>query len=521
MANMSAGEKNSAGEGKKPPVRILIIEQDAASFRAMADWLTGEFGTGCVPERAQDRQAATTLLREGQTDIVLADLDSLARQEDTAEAAISRICRLAPAALVVALSARGSISGAVSAMRAGAHDFMTKPLNATNFARHIFELGLRHGRVQALSGELVRTRQSGFEGFVGTSEPMRAIYEQIERAAASQAPVFITGESGTGKQLCARALHRRSNRADGPLVTINCSAIPGEQMEGEIFGGTAAPHGNADPGRIGALERAAGGILFLDDIGEMELGLQAKLLRFLQSGETRQSGESAPRPLDVRIICSTSSSPMHLIAERKLREDLFYRLHVLPIHLPPLRQRPGDILTLAQAFADSCCAEENRPTRRFSAEAASLLVSLDWPGNVRQLQNAVRRMVVMFDGCEIDASMLRAAYAPAVDPEPGEPETIGASVFSPSAQPLSAPSLSSPLPLAAIEPMWQQEKRIIEQALSRYRGNIAMAAAALEISPSTIYRKRQHWEEKRQVAERETRALAMADTQTDACQSVA
>ena len=210
----------------------------------------------------------------------------------------------------------------------------------------------------------------------------------------------------------------------------------------------------------------------------MDLSLQTKLLRFLQTGTVTRIGEGAARPVDVRVICATNRNPMQLIAERRFREDLFYRLHVLPIHLPPLRQRPADILPLARHFLEHFAHEEGKHFARLSAETSSMFVARDWPGNVRQLQNLIRRIVVMFDGVEVTAAMVSAA-------------DIESHATLQSAVP-AAPMARQRQPVV---PMWRQEQRIIEEALERFNGNIAQAAAALEISPSTIYRKRQAWEQ--------------------------
>jgi two-component system repressor protein LuxO len=302
---------------------------------------------------------------------------------------------------------------------------------------------------------------------------MQFVYEQIDRIAPSTAPVFITGESGAGKDVCAEALHERGPRAHKRFVAINCAAIPRDLMESELFGVARGAYTGAHEDRKGAAELADGGTLFLDEIGEMDLSLQSKLLRFLQTGAVSRVGEASTRQIDARVICATNRNPMQMIAERKFREDLFYRLHVLPIHIPPLRQRPADILVLARHFLDRYSREEHKHFLGFATETANLLISREWPGNVRQLQNLIRRLVVMFDGGEITARMVGAA----------DIESVGFEREAPVPQARRQPVL----------PLWQQEQRIIEDAIESFGGNIALAAAALELSPSTIYRKRQAW----------------------------
>ncbi len=316
---------------------------------------------------------------------------------------------------------------------------------------------------------------AGFAGFVGASSQMQFVYEQIERIAPSSAPVFITGESGTGKDVCAEALHERGPRAGKRFVAINCAAIPRELMEAELFGVARGAYTGAHEDRKGAAELADGGTLFLDEIGEMDLSLQSKLLRFLQTGAVSRVGEASVRQIDARVICATNRNPMTLIAEKKFREDLFYRLHVLPIHLPPLRQRPADILVIARHFLAVFSREERKLFPGFRSDAADALVAHEWPGNVRQLQNLVRRIVVMFDGGEIGAEMVKAA----------DIESIGIT-----REPVAAATSGRD-----ILPLWRQEQQIIEAAIQSFAGNIALAAAALELSPSTIYRKRQAWAE--------------------------
>ncbi len=266
---------------------------------------------------------------------------------------------------------------------------------------------------------------------------MRALYDQIRRVAPSRAPVFITGESGTGKEVCAEAIHRCAGETERPFVAINCSAIPKDLMESEIFGHVRGAFTGATENRPGAAELADGGTLFLDEIAEMDLGLQAKLLRFVQSGAVRRVGGSSLKHVDVRFICATNRDPFAEVEAGRFRADLFYRLHVLPMHLAPLRERREDIPRLAEAFLAHYAAEEGRAFRRFDANAAERLTAYDWPGNVRQLQNVIRRIVVLHDGAAVDASML-----PDNLPATGttRPADIAPIIASPAHGPLSSPT---------------------------------------------------------------------------------
>lgn len=462
--------------GSAPAIRLLLIESDSPARRTMARDLGALSGSPGAVTAVESGREATELLRTEAFELVLADVDSLTDLGCAAEEAIGRIARLADGALIVALAKGGSVSAAVAAMRAGAHDFIAKPVAATALAARIEELAQRHGKARALAPDVRKAAtDTDFEGFVGVSSQMTYVYEQIERLAQSSAPVFITGESGTGKEVCAEALHRRGARAGRPFVAINCSAIPRDLMESELFGAARGAYTGAVAERMGAAEMAAGGTLFLDEIGEMDLSLQAKLLRFLQTGVITRIGEAVNRPVDVRVVCATNRNPMQLISERKFREDLFYRLHVLPIHLPPLRQRPADILPLARHFLAQFAAEEGKGFAGLGPETANMLIARDWPGNVRQLQNLIRRIVVMFDGEVVEAAMVQAADIESRN------------------EPAASPAPAAALPVIA--PMWRQEQRIIEEAIVACGGNIARAAAALEISPSTIYRKRQFWDQ--------------------------
>lgn len=456
--------------------RLLLVEQDGVAAQLVAEGLAQNLVTAPrITVTATGRQAAEAL-REARFDIVLADLSSLVDLDERGEEAVARLTRLANGALVLALSDGSSVSAAVGAMRAGAHDYMAKPITGPALAAKIGELAERHGKGRALSLEPHSGgRMADYAGFIGASSAMQFVYEQIGRIATSSAPVFITGESGTGKDVCAEALHAQGPRAGKRMVAINCAAIPRDLMESELFGVARGAFTGAHEDRKGAAELADGGTLFLDEIGEMDLSLQSKLLRFLQTGTLSRVGESSVRRVDVRVICATNRNPMQLISEKKFREDLFYRLHVLPIHLPPLRQRPTDILVLARHFLERYGREEHKGFTGFSSEAGAVLAAAEWKGNVRQLQNLVRRLVVMFDGGEISAAMLAAA----------DVESRGAMA---AAQP-------APGRRPAILPMWQQEQRIIEDAIASFGGNVSLAAAALEISPSTIYRKRQGWAE--------------------------
>ena len=457
------------------PVAVVIVDADPAQRRNL---------TSMIAERSAGRFAATACastaeaeaaLRAEPGGIVLADLDTIG--------GATRLPDMGGARTTIATSANPSLTAAIAAMKGGAADFLPKPIGAKALIEHL-DAAVAGWRAVANASPprpAQPTRESGtdFAGFIGRSPAMLAVYEQIRRMAPSRAPVFITGESGTGKELAAEAVHDRSTREGGgdrPFVAINCSAIPKDLMESEIFGHVRGAFTGASESRAGAAELANGGTLFLDELTEMDLGLQAKLLRFVQTGSLRRVGGSEATHVEVRIVSATNRDPGTEVANGRLRADLFYRLHVLPIHLPPLRERREDILPLAEAFLARFAAEEGRSFAGFDPEAIMTLTSHPWPGNVRQLANLIRRAVVLDDGPAVTAAMLSESI-----------RTVECDGLATGAEPVSQAAGG------AVPSYWEQERAIIERAIATCGGNIAKAAAALDISPSTIYRKRQAW----------------------------
>ena len=326
---------------------------------------------------------------------------------------------------------------------------------------------------------------------------MQDVYELIENAAPSNASVFITGDSGTGKELCAQCIHKLSKRHNAPLISLNCSAIPSGLMESEVFGHVRGAFTGATCSRDGAAIMADGGTLFLDEICEMDLNLQAKLLRFIQTGMVSRVGNSTPRKVDVRFICATNRDPMEAVHAGLFREDLYYRLHVIPIVLPPLSARGEDILLIAETFLHRISRAEGKGFTGFSPAAQELIRRYPWPGNVRELENVVRNIVVMNNGDTVEPHMLPLTIA--------HPERREANPDRPIDGRKSMPvigNMPSPLPVShprdgtTILPLWQEEKRIIERAIRICEGNIVKAAAKLGINPSTIYRKTASWKKK-------------------------
>jgi two-component system, repressor protein LuxO len=397
--------------------------------------------------------------------------------------ATARAAGIDPAVIVI--TAHGSVNAAVEAMRAGAHDFLVKPFNADRLRttlRNALERRRLASIVETLGTEINRP---SFEGFIGGDLSMHAVYRVIELAAKSRSTVFITGESGTGKEVCAEAIHRRSPRKNGAFVALNCGAVPKELMESEIFGHVKGAFTGATSDRDGAALRADGGTLFLDELCEMDPALQVKLLRFVQTGAVQPVGCDSTRKVDVRIICATNRDPLAEMEAGRFREDLYYRLHVVPIQMPPLRERGGDVLLLARHFLESFSREESRSFRGFAADAEARLCAAAWPGNVRHLQNVIRQVVVVHDRELVTADML----PPEIDAEraPESERVVVAAAATESPARPSGPTQEEILPLAVVE------RQTIERAIAICGGNMTEAAARLGVNVSTIYRKRLSW----------------------------
>ena len=293
------------------------------------------------------------------------------------------------------------------------------------------------------------------------------------------APVFITGESGTGKELCAEAVHTTSARARGPFIELNCGAIPVDLLESEVFGHLRGSFTGAISDKQGAAAAADGGTLFLDEICEMDLNLQTKLLRFLQTSTITPVGATRPRKVNVRIICATNRNPLEEVRRGNFREDLYYRLHVVPIHMPPLRVRGEDVIEIAETLVTRMAEEEGHVFHGLDAPVKELFRALPWPGNVRQLINVLRNVVVLNDGPLVTLDML----PPDLHPAPGNDTAAG------TAAPVGGASLSD----LAGRTLAQIERMVIEETLRRHTGSVPRAARELDVSASTIYRKLEAW----------------------------
>lgn len=393
---------------------------------------------------------------------------------------------------VLVITGSDSINDALDAMRFGAYDFLSKPIFSERL-RVTLKNTIRHLELKELVNHFQNKSNDSFVGFIGSSKVMKSVYQTIERVAPSKASVFITGESGTGKEICAEAIHKLSNRKEGKFIPLNCAAIPKDLLESEIFGHVKGAFTGAVSSREGAVGLANGGTLFLDEICEMDLSLQSKLLRFLQNGTYYKVGSTELEKVDVRIICATNRNPIMEVKANRFREDLYYRLHVIPILLPPLRERGDDIERIATKFLKEFSSEENKCFNRFTIRASQLLMSYDWPGNVRQLQNVVRQIVVMNDGIEVTEEMLPMQIRNFV--EHNYDVLQGEFVSSNNNGKISTQSIhnSSEKDSFNVMSLDDYEKQYIEKVINYFNGNIQSAAEALKINPSTIYRKKAIW----------------------------
>jgi two-component system repressor protein LuxO len=396
---------------------------------------------------------------------------------------------------VIVITAHGTIDDALEATRLGAFDFLVKPFEKEKLIVTV-QNAIENKRLSIIANAYSSSKiKDGYGSFIGSSPAMQAVYNKIERAASSRASVFITGESGTGKELCAKALHEQGGRSRGDFIAINCGAIPKDLIESEIFGHVKGAFTGASKDREGAASKAHKGTLFLDEICEMDMNLQTKFLRFIQTGTFRKVGSDKLEKVDVRFVCATNKFPLEEVTAGRFREDLYYRLHVVPIHLPPLKDREGDIITVANHYLSKFTKEEEKKFTSFSDDVKMIFRSYAWPGNIRQLQNIVRNIVVMNEGEKIETSMLPAPLDNITPHESISPIKVD-DCFLDKEIASNDLQLSGPLDENdnnLILPMREVERRAIQNAINICNGDIKKAAEALKIGASSIYRKISEW----------------------------
>ncbi|HEX9402449.1 MAG TPA: sigma-54 dependent transcriptional regulator [Anaeromyxobacter sp.] len=466
---------------------VLIVDDEASNLESLAKIFERE---GWRVALARSGPAALDALRKERASVVVTDVMMPGMSGDELLRAVKT---LAPETEVVLMTAYGTVETAVAAMKDGAYDFITKPVKRhaiVKSVRQALEKASLVAENRALKARLAELAP-GIGGLVGDAPPFRAVLETLRQVAPTSATVLLVGESGTGKELAARLVHDLSTRARGPFVPINCAAIPESLLESELFGHEKGAFTGASSRKEGRFERAHGGTLFLDEVGEMSPGVQVKLLRFLQDGVLERVGGTEPVRVDVRVVAATNKD---LTAEAKagrFREDLFYRLDVVSVRLPPLRARREDVLALASFFLRRVADGLPKRVTGFSPAAAAALERYPWPGNVRELQHAVERAVILTRTEILDVpdlpDAIRADTASAESP-------AGAG---------SAPGAAIVIPLGT--PMEEVERLVIRRTLEQTKGDKNLAAQLLGIAARTIYRKLERDEEGRLLpgAERE------------------
>ncbi|TCH98675.1 sigma-54-dependent Fis family transcriptional regulator [Roseococcus sp. SYP-B2431] len=454
--------------------RILLVEDTPTQAEIAMAMLRAD---GHEIRHAETAGAALALAMEWKPDAILVDL----MLPDFSGIELMRRLKAAQvAAAMIMLTAHGSVKTAVEAMQEGASDFVLKPYSAARLRVTLDNALEKRELRQQLDVAQSQLGRGRFHGFVGASPLMQAIYRTIESVAASRATVFVTGESGTGKELAAEALHRVSPRAEKPFVALNCGAIPRDLLESELFGHVKGAFTGATDNRLGAARAADGGTLFLDEIGEMPAEMQVKLLRFVQTGEVTPLGGTRSEKVDVRLVCATHRDILSEVQAGRFREDLYYRIYVVPIELPPLRLRGEDVVLVSRHLLGLYASEEGKAFSDFDAQAEAAIRAYPWPGNVRQLQNVLRNAVVLHDGALVTREMLPVPLL-----HEAAPATARAAPQRPGTE----------APASRIEPLAVAEKRLILQALEHTGQDVPRAAALLEINPSTIYRKLTAWKQ--------------------------
>ena len=401
---------------------ILVVDDDAA-HRTMLHALLREWGYRVV--EADDGATAIEAVRKRFFDMVLMDVRML---RVSGLQALENIRAFNPALPVIIMAAYSSIESAVEALQKGAYDYLTKPLDFEKL-KFTIQRAMEHHALREENRTLKETlgRQFDRRQIIGSSPAMVRLLDTVARVAPSEATVLIHGESGTGKELIAGAIHFNSHRKQGPFVGINCAALTETLLESELFGHERGAFTGAERRKDGCFQRAHGGSLFLDEVSEMSSTMQAKLLRVIQEREVTRVGGETARPVDVRVICATNRDLQQLIADGTFREDLYYRLNVVDLHLPPLRGRKQDVPLLAQHFLETLGAKNNKTLKGYTPRAMDAIVRHDWPGNVRELMNAVERGVVLAQSEYLDLADLRISDEPIDEPaqEPTAGQDIG------------------------------------------------------------------------------------------------
>jgi DNA-binding NtrC family response regulator len=446
--------------------KILVVEDKASMAQMLKESLELE---GYEVIIASDGAEGTERIKERNADLVLTDL-KLPKKDGIKVLKASR--NESPLTPVIVMTAYGSIETAVKAMKLGAYDFITKPLDIDHL-NLLIDRALKNQKIvtENLLLKDVLTDRRGIPNIIGTSPKMREVAENIQKVASARTTVLLLGESGTGKELFARAIHDLSTRKDDPFVPINCAAIPGELLESELFGHEKGAFTGATDRKLGKLELADRGTVFLDEIGEMELSLQSKMLRALQEGMIDRVGGTGPVKIDVRIIAASNKDLEEAVKDKNFREDLYYRLSVFPIAIPPLRDRKEDLPALIEHFISKYSIEMNIPGKEISPGAMNVLQSYPWKGNVRELENVIERAMILCDSDSVSKNDLRLM-------------PVGISGDS-----LEGIPMEGTLDEAAKAALKIAESRRIRKALEETHGNKSRASEILKVSYKTLLTK--------------------------------
>jgi len=438
---------------------VLIVDDEPELCQALSRLLTRN---GYRTLTAGNGEEGLEALRSEDVPLVLTDL-MMPKMNGVELLKAAKV--ISPSTEVVIITGHGTIETAVEAMKMGAYDFVEKPFT-TSLTLNVVRKALEKQQLLAENLELRRMLQEGdrLDSIIGDSDAMRRTIESTRQVAASRSTLLLTGESGTGKEIFANAIHRWSDRAGRPLVKVSCAAIPETLLESELFGYEKGAFTGATARRRGRFEAAHGGTLFLDEVGEMPLAVQVKLLRVLQEGVFERLGSNTPLDVDVRVVAATNANLERMVADGDFREDLFYRLNVINIDIPPLRARRGDVILLAHFFLQQACEKNGKTIGGFTREARTALDRYDWPGNVRELENCIERAAVLCRGDVIGAELL---------PQPVQTGKRSVGEIT--------------LPIGT--PLRDAEMRLIEATLDSCEGDKETAARILGIASRTIYRK--------------------------------
>jgi two-component system nitrogen regulation response regulator NtrX len=444
---------------------VLIVDDEREIRNSLSgvlqdvgyDTLTAENGAEALKVVQEDGVKLILL------DLVMPDIDGVE--------VLRRVKEIEPSMPVIMISGNATIETAVESTKLGAYHFIEKPLSPPVIENMLLTIkhALEHQKLER-ENVILRSRESRRYTMVGQSPPMLKLHDQISKAAPSKGRVLITGENGSGKELVARAIHRQSNRSSGPFVEVNCAAIPQELIESELFGHEKGSFTGAGRRQIGKFELANSGTLFLDEVGDMSLAAQSKVLRALEEEEIQRIGGTRNFKLDVRVIAATNKDLESEIGKGQFRQDLLYRLNVIPIIVPPLRDRKEDIPLLVQHFVEQFCDENGKPIKQVSPEAISVLKSHDWPGNIRELRNIVERLIIMVESDTISATHVLSAIQ------------------------IGQQQVDREGPKSLRDMVDDYEKKLILMELEVNDGNVSQTAKNLSIDRANLYRKLRAWD---------------------------